>query len=98
MDKAFEQAMSDWKAMGGDQKAQEAEAQADATETAEAAQKEGVETEGTTTDGIEDRGAVKGQLDHVWDSLTSDAARQDKLAEWEKDFSQVRRELLRGPS
>jgi peroxin-5 len=92
MDAAFEKAMSDWKAMGDAHKEQEqARAQpssvADHVDVSAAAARQ--ETAALTDDGIEDRGTSKGQLDQVWDSLKSDAARQDKLAEWENGFSQV---------
>lgn len=40
-------------------------------------------------DGVEDRGEAKGELDKVWESLKPEAERLNKLAEWERDFSQV---------
>jgi peroxin-5 len=38
----------------------------------------------------EDREA-KGDFEKVWESLKPQAERLNQLAEWEKDFSQVRR-------
>ncbi|KAK4686509.1 peroxin-5, partial [Tremellales sp. Uapishka_1] len=39
-------------------------------------------------DGIEDRGESRGELDKIWESLRPEAERLNKLAEWERDFSQ----------
>jgi len=36
---------------------------------------------------------TKGDLDAVWESLKPEAERLNKLAEWERDFSQVSRSL-----
>lgn len=55
--------------------------------------KEAVQANG---DGIEDRGEAKGELEKVWESLRPEAERLNKLAEWERDFSQVRRKLNQG--
>lgn len=90
LDAAFEKAMSDWKATHKEQE-QDGAGASSAADQAETAATEAAQQAATSTDdGIEDRGETKGQLDQVWDSLKSDAARQDKVAEWEKDFSQVR--------
>jgi len=80
MEDAFEAAMSDWKAMGDEHKTRD-------QETA----KNEAKDEQKTAEGeeVEDRGETKGDLEKVWESLTSDETRMDKLAQWEKDFSQV---------
>ncbi|KAL1412059.1 Peroxisomal membrane signal receptor PTS1 [Vanrija albida] len=80
MDAAFEAALAD------------AQAQADAAREAEKEVEQEavhpppqVEDEG---DGIEDADEFKGDLDAVWESLKPEAERLNKLAEWEKEFSQ----------
>ncbi|WOO80176.1 Peroxisomal targeting signal receptor [Vanrija pseudolonga] len=80
MDAAFEAALAD------------AQAQADAAREAEKEPEQEavhpppqVEDE---TDGIEDSDQFKGDLDAVWESLKPEAERLNKLAEWEKEFSQ----------
>ena len=84
MEDAFEAAMSDWKAMGDEHKQQEL-----------SKEEVKVDEKQDQAEEVEDRGEAKGELEKVWESLTSDETRQDKLAQWEKDFSQVSR---KGPS
>lgn len=59
------------------------DARAQTTEMAHVAEEEGLE------EIVRDTGEVKGDMEAVWESLRPEAERLGRLAEWERDFSQV---------
>lgn len=76
MEAAFEQALADARAQNQTKE-----------ETKEPEQREDTEVE---KEAEADPTDFKGELDAVWESLKPEAERLNKLAEWEKEFSQVR--------
>lgn len=78
MNAAFERALADAKAKDAEDLAAEQQQQAE-SQTQEYPEEEVRE--------------VKGDFEKVWESLRPEAERLNKLAEWEKDFSQVRPRL-----
>lgn len=78
MEDAFEKALEDARAQTTSEKVQE-----DVEQKEEAKEEQVDESDGTYT--------AEGEFEKVWQSLRPEAERLGKLAEWEKDFSQVSR-------
>jgi peroxin-5 len=76
MEAAFERALADARAQTAPEEAKE-EVKEDAAKVDEVKEDEHTEAD------------FKGELDAVWESLKPEAERLNKLAEWEKEFSQV---------
>lgn len=81
MNAAFERALADAKAKDAEDLAAEQQQQQVGSQTQEHPEEEVRE--------------VKGDFEKVWESLRPEAERLNKLAEWEKDFSQVRQGSMR---
>lgn len=79
MEAAFEQALADARAQTAPAK----------EELKEAEQKEEIKEPVEDKGGVQDSSEFKGDLEAVWESLKPEAERINKLAEWEKEFSQV---------
>lgn len=76
MEAAFEAALADARAQAVPQEPEQKEEQAS-------------EEQKTEEPKAEEERPFKGDLDAVWESLKPEAERQNKLAEWEAEFSQV---------
>ncbi|KIR63778.1 peroxisome targeting signal receptor [Cryptococcus bacillisporus CA1873] len=108
MEALFDRAEEDWKATdaASSQTSEQVDAKGKGKEKEMPADEE---TAGeTTTDNVEEMKEAKGDFEKVWESLKPEAERLNKLAEWERDFSQftndeddlfdVLNESLNGPS
>jgi peroxin-5 len=81
MEDAFEKALEDARAQTTSEKVQE-----DVEQKEEAKEEQVDESDGTYT--------AEGEFEKVWQSLRPEAERLGKLAEWEKDFSQVNNDFV----
>lgn len=89
MEALFARAEEDWKATDAatSQTAEQMDAKGKGKEREMPAAEETVEE--TTVDNAEEIKEAKGDFEKVWESLKPEAERLNKLAEWERDFSQV---------
>lgn len=90
MEALFDRAEEDWKATdaASSQTSEQMDAKGKGKEKELPADEETAEE--TTTDDVEEMKEAKGDFEKVWESLKPEAERLNKLAEWERDFSQVR--------
>ncbi|OWT37138.1 peroxisome targeting signal receptor [Cryptococcus neoformans Bt1] len=88
MEALFARAEEDWKATDAavSQTAEQMDAKGKGKEREMPATEETVEE--TITDNVEETKEAKGDFEKVWESLKPEAERLNKLAEWERDFSQ----------
>lgn len=90
MEALFARAEEEWKATdaASSQTSEQEDAKGKGKEKEMSADEETAEE--TTTDNVEEIKEAKGDFEKVWESLKPEAERLNKLAEWERDFSQVR--------